>query len=90
MAINFADLSFKEAPKIVTEIPGPKAKSIIEKDMKFDSNCVAYPRVLPMVLEEGKGATVKDVDGNVYIDFFAGIGVLNFGYSNPYIMKYVK
>ena len=90
MPINFSDLSFKEAPKIVTEIPGPKSKSIIEQDMIFDSNYVSYPRALPIALEEGKGATVKDVDGNTYIDLFAGISVMNFGYSNPYIMKYVK
>ena len=90
MSINISDLSFKEAPKIVTEIPGPKYKSIIEQDMVFDSNYVSYPRVLPIVLEEGKGTTVKDVDGNTYIDLFAGISVMNFGYSNHYIMKYVR
>jgi diaminobutyrate-2-oxoglutarate transaminase len=89
MTINFADLSFK-APKIATEIPGPKSKSIIEQDMMIDSNCVTYPRTLPISLEEGKGATVRDVDGNIYIDFFSGIGVLNFGHSNPYILKCVK
>ena len=90
MKMDFADLSFKEAPKIVTEIPGPKSKSLIEKDMVYDSNCVTYPRTFPIGLDEGKGATVKDVDGNVYIDLFCGIGVLNFGHGNPYIMKYVK
>jgi len=90
MSINFSDLSFKEAPKIITEIPGPKTKALIEQDMKLDSNCVSYPRALPMALEEGKGATVKDVDGNVYIDLFAGIGVMNFGHANPYILKYVR
>lgn len=88
--IIFSDLSFKEAPKIVTEIPGPKSKSIINRDMIFDSSTVGYPRTFPISFEEGKGATVKDVDGNVYIDFFSGMSVLNFGHSNPYIMKYVK
>jgi len=90
MSVNFSDYSFKEAPKIVTEIPGPKTKSLIERDMAIDSNWVSYPRTLPIALEEGKGATVKDVDGNIFIDLFAGISVLNFGYSNPYIMKYVR
>lgn len=90
MAINLADLSFREAPRIVTEIPGPKTKALMEKDMTIDSNVVSYPRVIPMAPEEAKGTTIKDVDGNIYIDLFAGIGVLNFGYSNPYILKYVK
>jgi len=90
MAINFADLSSKEAPRIITEIPGPKSKFIIEQDMMLDSNYVSYPRTLPIALEEGNGATIKDVDGNTYIDLFAGMGVMNFGYSNPYIMQYVR
>ncbi len=90
MSINFSDLSFGEAPKVVTEIPGPRTKSLIEKDMKIDSNWVSYPRTLPIALEDGKGATVKDVDGNIFIDLFAGVSVMNFGYSNPYIMKYVR
>lgn len=90
MAIDLADLNFKKAPKIVTEIPGPKTKALLEKIMDIDSNVVSYPKVVPMALEEGKGTTIKDVDGNVYIDLFAGIGVLNFGYSNPFILRYVK
>ena len=90
MSANFSDLSIKEAPKIITDIPGPKTKSLMERDMAIDSNWVSYPRTLPIALEEGRGATVKDVDGNVLIDLFAGISVMNFGYSNPYIMKYVR
>ncbi len=88
--MNFSELSFKEAPKVITQIPGPKTKSLMEEDMIFDSGYVSYPRTLPIAIEEGKGATIKDVDGNIYIDLFAGIGVLNFGYSNPYILKYVR
>jgi len=90
MSGNFSDLSIREAPKIITDIPGPKTKSLMERDMVIDSNWVSYPRTLPIALEEGKGATVKDVDGNILIDLFAGISVMNFGYSNPYIMKYVR
>ena len=88
--VNFSDLSFPEAPKIVTAIPGDKSGQIINQAMELDSSYVNYPRVLPIAFDEGKGATLRDVDGNIYIDFLAGISVMNFGYSNPVIMEYVN
>jgi diaminobutyrate-2-oxoglutarate transaminase len=44
---------------------------------------VSYPRGLPMAFRRAKGATVEDVDGNLYIDFFGGAGVINVGHANP-------
>jgi len=54
---------------------------------EIDSNAVAYPRRIPIAIEEAKGATIRDVDGNTFLDFFAGIGVLNVGHSNPYVLE---
>jgi len=82
----FDELHFQEAPRIVIEPPGPKARELLEKQRTLEGNPVLYPRSLSFVPEEAKGATVKDVDGNIYIELFAGISVLNFGYSNPYIL----
>jgi diaminobutyrate-2-oxoglutarate transaminase len=40
-----------------------------------------------MALRRAKGATVEDVDGNRYIDFFAGAGVMMVGHSNPEVIE---
>ena len=87
---EFRDLSFPEAPKIVVKPPGPRARELLEKQKQVDSRAVYYPTVIPTAWEAGKGATLKDVDGNVYIDFIAGISVLNVGHSNPYVVEKVK
>ena len=68
-------------PKIVTPLPGPKAKEIIDRRAKAMPNAIkcAYP----CVIARGEGAMFEDVDGNVFLDWIGGVGVLNIGYSNP-------
>jgi diaminobutyrate-2-oxoglutarate transaminase len=80
---SFDDLSFPGAPLIKTEPPGPESRIHLEFQKGNEGSAVSYPRGLPMAMRRGRGATVEDVDGNVYIDFFAGAGVLNVGHSNP-------
>jgi diaminobutyrate-2-oxoglutarate transaminase len=46
----------------------------------------AYSRVYPVVFDKASNARQTDDNGNEYIDFFAGAGVLNFGHNNP-LMK---
>jgi diaminobutyrate-2-oxoglutarate transaminase len=87
---EFAELSFPEAPKIVVKPPGPKAKELLAKQKEVDSRAVYYPTAIPTAWEAGRGATLRDVDGNTYIDFIAGISVLNVGHSNPYVVEAVK
>ncbi|MHA1583536.1 MAG: aspartate aminotransferase family protein [Candidatus Baldrarchaeia archaeon] len=84
---KFNSLHFPNAPQIIVEPPGPVAKEILEKQGRYEGNAVLYPHTLPFVPEEAKGATIKDVDGNIYIDFLSGISVLNFGSSNPVILE---
>jgi len=77
-----------DGPKIVTSIPGPKASRIIERHRKafVTSTMVEYP----LVGEEGSGVFVKDVDGNVFLDFAAGIASLPTGHCHPRIVEVVK
>lgn len=75
-------------PKIVTPLPGPKAKEIIarrEAAMPGAIKCI-----YPCVIKRGEGAMFEDVDGNVFLDWIGGVGVLNIGYSNPELIEAVK
>ena len=85
--MNFRQLSFPGAPSIKTIPPGPKSKEFLDFQKSSESSAVSYPRGLPMAVQRAKGATVEDVDGNVYIDFFGGAGVLNVGHSNPQVIE---
>jgi len=85
--VSYKDLHFQNAPYIVVEPPGPNARKILELQKELESSAVLYPRSLPFVPSEARGATIKDVDGNIFIDFFSGISVLNFGHSNPDILS---
>jgi 4-aminobutyrate aminotransferase len=73
------------APEIKTQLPGPKAKAIIEKDSKFVSP--SYTRDYPFVIARGEGAVVEDVDGNVFLDCAAGIAVNSTGVSHPDVVE---
>ncbi|WP_058365814.1 aspartate aminotransferase family protein [Haloparvum sedimenti] len=78
------DLHFAEEPT-VDAVPGPGSRRLLDRQDDIDSGAVAYPNNIPLAFEEGRGATLKDADGNVFLDFFAGIGVYNVGHANPYV-----
>src|SRR5262249_25537868 len=68
-------------PDLKTALPGPKAQAIIERDARVVST--SYTRDYPFVMARGEGALVEDVDGNVFLDFTAGIAVTATGPSHP-------
>jgi 4-aminobutyrate aminotransferase len=70
-----------DAPSIRTPLPGPRAAAIIARDRTVVSP--SYTRGYPLVVERGEGATVEDVDGNVFLDCSAGIAVNATGHSHP-------
>jgi 4-aminobutyrate aminotransferase len=75
-------------PKIVTELPGPEAKKVLEKDSRFISQ--SYTRVYPLVVKRAEGAWVEDVDSNRFLDFSSGIAVCNTGHSHPRIVAAIQ
>jgi diaminobutyrate-2-oxoglutarate transaminase len=85
--MDFSQYSLPDAPHIKTPPPGPASRQILEHQNTHESSAVSYPRGMPMALKSGMGATVEDVDGNVYIDFFGGAGVMNVGHSNPAVIE---
>ena len=75
-------------PHIVTEIPGPKARAHIAFDEKWTSP--SLPRAYPIVPVRGEGLTVEDIDGNLFLDFAAGIAVTSTGHSHPAVVGAIK
>ncbi|MBF4695026.1 aspartate aminotransferase family protein [Fusibacter ferrireducens] len=75
-------------PKIITELPGPKSKEIISKRNDAIPSSVAC--ATPCVIDKAEGCMIQDVDGNIFMDWVAGIGVMNIGHSNPEIIEAVK
>ena len=82
-----ADTKPTKAPHLVTELPGPKAKAIIDRDGRVVSP--SYTRDYPLVIARGEGATVEDVDGNVFLDCTAGIAVNATGHAHPDVVEAV-
>jgi 4-aminobutyrate aminotransferase len=72
-------------PDIKVSPPGPRARAIVERDAAVVSP--SYPRCVPLVMARGEGASVEDVDGNVYLDFAAGIAVAATGHSHPDVVR---
>ncbi len=90
MKIDLKTLHFDNAPKIITDVPGPKSRQILGLQRSYEGSAVTYSRGIPVAIEEAKGATLRDVDGNVYIDFFGGAAVVSAGHSNPYILEAIR
>jgi len=78
----------KKWPLIHTPLPGPKARKLINQDRTYVSP--SYTRYYPLVVEKAKGLWVHDVDGNIFLDFTAGIAVCATGHCHPRVIKAIK
>ncbi|SKB80106.1 4-aminobutyrate aminotransferase / (S)-3-amino-2-methylpropionate transaminase [Lachnospiraceae bacterium] len=86
-----ADTSLYTAlPEVVTaQVPGPKSQALL------DRRDAALPKALcgttyPICIKQGAGAMFEDLDGNKFLDWVGGVGVLNIGYSRPEVVKAVQ
>lgn len=82
-------MSLRESlPKMATAVPGPKGKELLKKREEVMPGAVAS--MYDIVIERGEGAMIEDVDGNVYLDWVGGVGVMNVGYSQPELIEAVN
>jgi len=88
MALVGKELAESTLPRIRGPLPGPKAKQVITDDMTYISP--SYTRGYPLVVESGSGAMIRDVDGNLFLDFAAGIAVCATGHSHPEVVKAIQ
>ncbi len=78
----------RPVPHIVTELPGPKARAHVAFDETWTSP--SLPRAYPIVPVRGEGLVVEDIDGNLFLDFAAGIAVTSTGHSHPQVVAAIK
>ena len=75
-------------PHLKTPLPGPKARSFLERDERVVSP--SYTRGYPLVAHQGSGAVIEDVDGNLFLDLTAGIAVTATGHCHPYVVNAIQ
>src|SRR6184192_4426523 len=81
---NVRSMAMTRTIELRTEIPGPRSREILERKERVVAEPLSV--FLPVVVEEARGATLTDVDGNTFIDFTGGVGCLNVGHSNPQVV----
>src|SRR5207247_11466117 len=78
----------RQVPAIQTALPGPKGRAVLDRDEKYTSP--SYTRVYPLVVARGSGAVIEDVDGNLFLDFTAGIAVTAAGHCHPHVVAAIQ
>jgi 4-aminobutyrate aminotransferase len=78
----------RTVPDLKTDLPGPKAQALLERDQRFMSP--SYTRIYPLVVARGSGAVIEDVDGNLFLDFTAGIAVTATGHCHPEVVAAIQ
>jgi 4-aminobutyrate aminotransferase len=78
----------RTVPDLRTALPGPKASELLRRDAEYVSP--SYTRAYPLVVERGSGAVIEDVDGNLFLDFTAGIAVVATGHCHPKVVAAIK
>src|ERR1041385_468454 len=81
-------MAMTRAIELRTEIPGPGSREIIERKERVVADPLGL--YLPIVVADGSGATVTDVDGNSFVDFTGGVGCLNVGHAHPRVVAAVQ
>jgi 4-aminobutyrate aminotransferase len=78
----------RTAPDVRTELPGPLAREVLGRDTAITSP--SLPRAYPLAPQRGRGAVIEDVDGNLFLDFNAGIAVNSTGHAHPAVVDAVR
>jgi 4-aminobutyrate aminotransferase len=81
-------LKTAKLPAIKTPLPGPRAEEVIAGDAEYISP--SYTRSYPLVVQRGSGALIEDVDGNIFLDFNAGVAVCATGHSHPRVVEAIR
>jgi 4-aminobutyrate aminotransferase len=78
----------RTVPDVRTALPGPRGEELLARDAEYVSP--SYTRIYPLVVERGSGCVIEDVDGNLFLDFTAGIAVNATGHCHPAVVAAIK
>ena len=75
-------------PSIKTQVPGPQSRAVFDQEERYLApGRQRISSLAGVAFDHGDGATLTDVDGNVYLDFFAGVAVASLGHGHPVMSK---
>lgn len=78
-----------QGPVVRGDIPGPRSAELLAEQDRRESNARLYPRRFPIAIAEAAGSFVRDLDGDVFVDFLNGAGVLPLGHNHPELVQAV-
>lgn len=88
---SLAELGVDDVPRVDTELPGPRSRELWARDAAFHASNSSPPaQHLQLVVSDGAGATIRDVDGNVFIDAASGVVVTNAGHAPPAVAEAIS
>ena len=67
---------------------GPQTQALLQKKQQFVSQGIS--NLAPIFVESAKGAVIRDIDRNVFIDLYGGIGVINAGHCPESVVEAIK
>jgi 4-aminobutyrate aminotransferase len=88
MLTDAVELETAKLPLLKTPLPGPRAQAIVERDAQYISP--SYTRTYPLAMRRGRGAMIEDMDGNIFLDFNAGVAVCATGHAHPRVVEAIK
>jgi len=89
-SVEWGRVDLTKVPNVVVTPPGPKSREIHSRTSRYMKGFSGQVKLFPVAFESGKGCTLRDVDGNEYIDFSSGIYVTNLGHCHPKVSEAVQ
>jgi 4-aminobutyrate aminotransferase / (S)-3-amino-2-methylpropionate transaminase / 5-aminovalerate transaminase len=74
--------------EIRTEIPGPRSRELLAREREVVAPALVVH--LPIMAASASGSTITDVDGNRFVDFAGGVGVVNVGHAHPKVVAAIR
>jgi len=87
---GWSHVDLAQVPNIPVPPPGPNSQAMHARCTKHFKGLSSQVKLFPVVFESGSGCTLRDVDGNTYLDFSSGIYVTTLGHCHPKITQAIQ